>query len=181
MPDKYYNNVKNTFDNGYIYYKDGEIIGCILWKIREEYIPNKPSYIRTQYFKNLSNRVKRCIDIPGKRPDELTVLLVCCKLKGNNFFKHALKDVETYAIEKCIFYILLEPVNNTIKEYYQSYGFHKYKKNTTNKRLVKPVNITFRKSNLKHTLKSKYNTVNKKLLKKNLKHTFKSKHKFTNK
>ncbi len=108
----------NKFKNGIIYKRNGVPHAFCIWKVKQHQPYGKPA-------------VK-----------ELYVYLVCGRKSEFSFLGLILYDLEAICMEENIQFISLEPVNNTVKQYYISHGFLENGHIINPSLLIKPVQCT---------------------------------------
>jgi hypothetical protein len=98
IPYEYIKSSFNRFKRGFVYYKDKLPIAFCIWKVREHL--------------QFSGAFK-----------ELYIYLICGKQLDYKLVPRIIDDVVYLCRKSNIRYITLEPVNNTLKDYYINCGF----------------------------------------------------------
>jgi len=104
ISESYINKTCKTFTNGYVYIRENNILGFILWKLQ---IHKQDEQKNTEL-------------LPSK---SLFIQLLCAEKTGTDFGYSMLSDVETYCVNTSIPTMSLEPGNTKLETYYHEYGF----------------------------------------------------------
>ena len=130
LSDEYIRYAFNKFKNGLAYYNNDILIAFCIWKVRE-YI-----HIHLDKYK------------------ELYIYLICGRKLDNKLLPRILDDIVHICRKSQIKYIILEPANDTLKQYYMKYGFEEHIAYTGTKFIVLDVS----KSRVSYKTKIKLKT-----------------------
>jgi hypothetical protein len=102
---------KKNFSRGFAYFIDDEIIGFVVWSIKN-------------YDKLNAGRIhmssRNIVTGPSK---SLFIDLICAKQTGTTLGYTMLNDVENYCIDNAIPFMKLRPADDELIPYYEKYGF----------------------------------------------------------
>lgn len=131
ISDKYINWAFNKFDRGFVYYRDDDPFAFCIWQ--------------EIMHKDLSNS------------SGIKILLLCAEKSEFKVADYIFNDLTGYCSRFGFSYITLEPINETICEYYKKYGFENKIDHLGKKIMLKQIEIIPIKYTRK-TLKKKRNT-----------------------
>ncbi len=112
ISEKYINWAFNNFTRGFIYYRDDNPFAFCIWQ--------------EIMHKDLSNGLG------------IRILLLCSEKSEFRVADYIFNDLTGYCSRHGFSYISLEPINDTIREYYKSYGF---KDDSDKKQMIKQIEI----------------------------------------
>jgi hypothetical protein len=136
IPTEYINKSFNKFKQGFVYYDDfGRTVGFCLWTIKTI---------------DRSKQAKENIQV-------MHVHLICGKKMNFYIGNRIFPDLERYCAENNIDAIQLEPANDSLKTYYESYGFELT--DTYQTIMTKRVSYKLTAYNRSKTRKHKRNTI----------------------
>jgi hypothetical protein len=107
LTDEYIKKVLKKFKEGFIYIRDNQIMGFILWEIKN----NKDRHVEGVLQKPLSDY------------KYMYIYLICAKKTNSDFGYIMLDDAEKHCIKKGVILMTLQPLNMELELYYRKYGF----------------------------------------------------------
>jgi hypothetical protein len=108
ISEKYIKISFSTFNRGYIYKINNEIVGFVIWSIK-----SYPKY---------SLKLNR-YNLPNPMIKYLHVLLICDNFNNYNLYKQLLYDVEQFALLRRINKVTIIPINEDLSTFYEKNGF----------------------------------------------------------